>query len=61
MSELSHESVFIAVKDALQRNRIKLWEPPYYLDSSSNESEMMVNFFLRNELRILFIASLFSP
>lgn len=50
MSELSHESVFIAVKDKLQRNGIKLWEPPYYLESSSNETEMMVRFlkiFLR--------------
>lgn len=42
MSELIHESVFIAVKDALQRNGIKLWVSPYYLESASDETEMMV-------------------
>lgn len=59
MTELSHESVFIAVKDALQRNGIKLWEAPYYLESSGNETEMMVS-ILRGILRFLLIASLFS-
>lgn len=42
MSELTFESVLIQVRDALQRNGIKLWEVPYYLNTSQNESEMMV-------------------
>lgn len=45
MSELSLERVFIVVKDALQSNGIRLWQQPYYLESSSNETEMMVGNF----------------
>lgn len=61
MSELTHEKVFIAVKDALQRNGIKLWEAPYYLETESNDDEMTVSqiFFLRILQRNLFIVSLF--
>lgn len=42
MSELTFESILIQVRDALQRNGIKLWEVPYYLNTSSNDTEMMV-------------------
>lgn len=59
MSSLSHESIFIAVKDALQRNGIKLWEPPFYLDSTSNESEMMVRFLFEEMNCVFFINSFF--
>ncbi|XP_070495541.1 NEDD8 ultimate buster 1-like [Chironomus tepperi] len=41
MSELTFESILIQVRDALQRNEIKLWKVPYYLDTSSNDTEMM--------------------
>ncbi|CAG9803330.1 unnamed protein product [Chironomus riparius] len=41
MSELTFESILIQVRDALQRNGIKLWEVPYYLNTSSNDTEMM--------------------
>jgi hypothetical protein len=43
MSELSHESVLVQIKDALTRDGIKLWLSPYYLEMESNESEMLVN------------------
>lgn len=40
--ELTFESVLIQVRDALQRNEVKLWEVPYYLQTSADETEMMV-------------------
>lgn len=42
MSELSHESVLVQVKDALTRDGIKLWLPPYYIELDANEDEMLV-------------------
>ncbi|KAG5682950.1 hypothetical protein PVAND_012267 [Polypedilum vanderplanki] len=41
MSELTFESVLIQVKAALQDNKIKLWEPPYYLNTVANDTEMI--------------------
>ena len=42
MSEINHENVLIQVRDALNRNGIKLWEEPYCVGGESNEEEILV-------------------
>lgn len=43
MSEINHENVLIQLKDALNRNSIKLWEEPYCVLGESNDSEIVVS------------------
>lgn len=43
MSEINHENVLTQLRDALNRNNIKLWIEPYCVDGESNESEIVVS------------------
>ena len=38
-----HDNVLIQLRDALNRNSIKLWEEPYCVAGESNESEIVVS------------------
>ncbi|CRL04040.1 CLUMA_CG017156, isoform A [Clunio marinus] len=39
MTEINHENILIQVRDALNRNSIKLWVEPYCVGGESNENE----------------------
>lgn len=52
MTEVNHENVLIQLREALNRNGIKLWEEPYCIGGESNESEIVVRNFCRRELEI---------
>lgn len=52
MSEINYENILIQVKDALNRNSIKLWEEPYCSSGESIESEIVVRNF---SLEIFFL------
>lgn len=52
MTEINHENILIQVRDALNRQGIKLWVEPYCLDGESIESELIVSF--RNNFALEF-------
>lgn len=43
MTEINHDNVLIQIRDALNRNNVKLWEEPYCLAGESNENEIVVS------------------
>lgn len=43
MTEINHDNVLIQLRDALNRNSIKLWEEPYCIGGESNEGEIVVS------------------
>lgn len=43
MSEINHENVLIQLRDALNRNKIKLWEEPYCILGESVDIEVEVS------------------
>lgn len=48
MSEINHDNVLIQVRDALQRNAIKLWLEPYSVAGEPNDQEITVSFQIYN-------------
>lgn len=66
MSEINHENVLIQIRDALNRNSIKLWEEPYCVFGESVESEVVVSkrifFGVKHEFAlIVFVRHRISP
>lgn len=46
MTEINHDNVLIQLRDALNRNNIKLWEEPYCVANETNENEIVVSRWL---------------
>lgn len=54
MSEINHENILMQLRDALNRNGIKLWLEPYSIAGEPNESEIAVSFIVFFSMRINF-------